>query len=92
MNSSQVGLRNTGWDFSIGGSSSTGTVRSVVRPPQVRDRKPEVPLSQSTPRKTTDSGNQRSSATGTVVLTSSEFSKKKDANYPGKKENYQADV
>ncbi|XP_076943789.1 uncharacterized protein LOC143614162 [Bidens hawaiensis] len=31
--------RNAGWDFSIGGSGSTGTVRSAVKPPQIRDRK-----------------------------------------------------
>ncbi|XP_021667290.2 uncharacterized protein LOC110655329 isoform X4 [Hevea brasiliensis] len=27
-------LKNAGWDFSIGGSQSTGTIRSAVRPPQ----------------------------------------------------------
>ncbi|KAF2286043.1 hypothetical protein GH714_009891 [Hevea brasiliensis] len=27
-------LRNAGWDFSIGGAQSTGTIRSAVRPPQ----------------------------------------------------------
>ncbi|XP_047950007.1 serine/threonine-protein kinase 24-like isoform X4 [Salvia hispanica] len=32
--SQATGLRNAGWDFSIGASGSTGTVRSVVRPPQ----------------------------------------------------------
>ncbi|KAL3849180.1 hypothetical protein ACJIZ3_011062 [Penstemon smallii] len=76
--SQATGVRNTGWDFSIGGPNSTGTVRSVVRPPQVRDRKPEVPLNQSTSR----SGNQRSSASGTM---------RKDANNLGKQENYHED-
>ncbi|KAL6999546.1 non-specific serine,threonine protein kinase [Sarracenia purpurea var. burkii] len=59
-------LRNAGWDFSIGGSSSTssGTVRSVVRPPQFRDRKPEVPHNHGIPRKALDAANQWSSASG----------------------------
>lgn len=87
-----MGLRNTGWDFSIGGSGSTGTVRSVVRPPQVRERKLEVPLNQSTSRKILDSSNQQSSASGTKLQTSSEFSTRKDANHLAKQENYHEDV
>ncbi|GFP79660.1 serine/threonine-protein kinase 24 [Phtheirospermum japonicum] len=86
--SQATGMKNTGWDFSIGGSSGTGTVRSVVRPPQMRNRKPEVQLNQSTSDKTSDSGNQRSSASGSAVRTSSEFSVRKDANHPAKQENY----
>ncbi|KAL7218282.1 hypothetical protein ACSBR2_011538 [Camellia fascicularis] len=53
-------LRNAGWDFSIGGAS-TGTVRSVVRPPQARDRKPEVLHNPGIPRKAPDDGNRWSS-------------------------------
>ncbi|CAL5390730.1 unnamed protein product [Camellia sinensis] len=53
-------LRNAGWDFSIGGAS-TGTVRSVVRPPQARDRKPEVLHNPSVPRRAPDDGNRWSS-------------------------------
>ncbi|KAL3652576.1 hypothetical protein CASFOL_002257 [Castilleja foliolosa] len=86
--SQATGLKNTGWDFSIGGSSGTGTVRSVVRPPQMRNRKPEIPLNQSTSDKTSDSGNQRSSASGSTARTSSEFSARIDANHPAKQENY----
>ncbi|KAL3333345.1 hypothetical protein AABB24_033429 [Solanum stoloniferum] len=70
-------LKTAGWDFSIGGSSSTGTVRSV-KPPQVRDRKPEVPLNQPTSRKNLDSGSNWSSASGTVHYTSSEGFNQKD--------------
>ncbi|XP_060191087.1 uncharacterized protein LOC132620429 isoform X2 [Lycium barbarum] len=70
-------LKAAGWDFSIGGSSSTGTVRSV-KPPQVRDRKPEVPLNQPASRKIMESGNNRSSASGTVLYTSSEGFNQKD--------------
>ncbi|KAK4714723.1 hypothetical protein R3W88_020630 [Solanum pinnatisectum] len=70
-------LKTAGWDFSIGGSSSTGTVRSV-KPPQVRDRKPEVPLNQPASRKNLDSGSNWSSASGTVHYTSSESFNQKD--------------
>lgn len=91
VRASQVtGLRNAGWDFSIGGSGSSGTVRSVVRPPQVRERKPEVPLNQSTSRKTLDTSNQRSSASGagTMLHTASELSTRKEDNDISKQENY----
>ncbi|GFZ05756.1 protein kinase superfamily protein [Actinidia rufa] len=62
-------LRNAGWDFSIGGSpgTSSGTVRSVVRPPQIRDRKPEVSHNHGVPRKAPDGGNQWSSASGSAL-------------------------
>jgi len=70
-------LKTAGWDFSIGGSSSTGTVRSV-KPPQVRDRKPEVPVNQPASRKNLDSGSNWSSASGTVHYTSSEGFNQKD--------------
>lgn len=73
-------LKTAGWDFSIGGSSSTGTVRSV-KPPQVRDRKPEVPSNQPASRKNLDSGNNWSSASGTILYNSSEgFSQKDDGD------------
>ncbi|KAK6134633.1 hypothetical protein DH2020_031643 [Rehmannia glutinosa] len=84
--SQPMGLRNTGWDFSIGGSTGTGTARSVVKPPQMRNRKPEVPLNQSTSEKSPDSGNQRSSASGSMLHASPEFSERKD-----KQENYDED-
>ncbi|KAK1416756.1 hypothetical protein QVD17_25872 [Tagetes erecta] len=48
--------RNAGWDFSIGGSGSTGTVRSAVRPPQIRDRKTE---NQATQKRNMDGGTRR---------------------------------
>ncbi|XP_011082702.2 serine/threonine-protein kinase svkA [Sesamum indicum] len=91
VSSQAMGLRNSGWDFSIGGSTSTGTVRSVVRPPQVRDRKPEVPLNQYTTKKILDTGTQRSSASGPMRHTSSELSTRKDANHLIKQEDYDED-
>ncbi|KAK9078239.1 hypothetical protein SSX86_002296 [Deinandra increscens subsp. villosa] len=48
--------RNAGWDFSIGGSGSTGTVRSSVRPPQIRDRKTDI---QATQKRNMESGTRR---------------------------------
>ncbi|KAI3774977.1 hypothetical protein L1987_49544 [Smallanthus sonchifolius] len=48
--------RNAGWDFSIGGSGSIGTVRSAVRPPQIRDRKTDI---QATQKRNTESGTRR---------------------------------
>ncbi|KAL4272491.1 hypothetical protein GQ457_13G003670 [Hibiscus cannabinus] len=48
-------LKNVGWDFSIGGPNSSGTVRSL-RPPQVRERKAEVANNRAIPR-TLESGN-----------------------------------
>lgn len=85
-------LRNAGWDFSIGGSpnSSTGTVRSVVKPPQARERKPEVPLNQATPRKHLESGSRWSSATGSASYDSPEPSGGRDARdaYRDDKQDY----
>ncbi|KAK6934240.1 Protein kinase domain [Dillenia turbinata] len=57
-------LRSSGWDFSIGGSQSTGTLRSAVRPPQARDKKLEDLNNQATSRKAPDSGNQWLPASG----------------------------
>ncbi|XVE50195.1 hypothetical protein DITRI_Ditri01bG0142500 [Diplodiscus trichospermus] len=49
-------FKNDGWDFSIGGQQSTGTVRSAVKPPQIRERKAEISYNQAIPR-TPESGN-----------------------------------
>ncbi|XP_022139482.1 germinal center kinase 1 isoform X1 [Momordica charantia] len=49
--------KNAGWDFSIGGPNSTGTVRSVVKPPQIRERKPDIPYGQAAPSRIPESGN-----------------------------------
>ncbi|KAK6134635.1 hypothetical protein DH2020_031560 [Rehmannia glutinosa] len=64
-----------------------GNCSSVVKPPQMRNRKPEVPLNQSTSEKSPDSGNQRSSASGSMLHASPEFSERKD-----KQENYDEDI
>ncbi|XP_022877464.1 germinal center kinase 1-like isoform X1 [Olea europaea var. sylvestris] len=92
QNSGQAtGLRNAGWDFSIGGSTGTQTSRNVVRPPQVRDRKLEVPSNQPTSRKNLESYNKGSSASGTMLYTSSEVSTRKEANHEMKQESYLED-
>ncbi|KAL5736382.1 hypothetical protein ACOSQ2_031170 [Xanthoceras sorbifolium] len=71
--------KNAGWDFSISGSQSSGTVRTSVRPPQARERKPEVSNNQATQRRTRESGNQGLSASGNALHESREGSFGKDA-------------
>nr|GEV33159.1 protein kinase superfamily protein [Tanacetum cinerariifolium] len=52
-----VRARNAGWNFSIGGgSTSTGTVRNAVRPPQIIDQKIDSPLNQATQKTTLAAG------------------------------------
>nr|GMD90197.1 germinal center kinase 1-like isoform X1 [Ipomoea batatas] len=58
-------FKSAGWDFSLGGSSGTGTVRSVVNPTKARDWKPEIPSNEAPSRKNTD-GVNLGSGTGTV--------------------------
>lgn len=58
------GGKNTGWDFSIGGVQGTGTVRTNLLPPQVRERKSENSHNQATPRRVADGGNSWLSASG----------------------------
>lgn len=70
-------FRSAGWDFSLGGSSGTGTVRSVVNPTQARDWKPEIPSNQAPSRKNADGVKQESSS-GTVLYKSSEVFSNKD--------------
>lgn len=69
--SGQGKLRNAGWDFSISSLQSTGTVRSAVRPPQAREKKPDVLFNQATPRKAPDSSSQWSSSSGNALHDSS---------------------
>ncbi|KAF8409210.1 hypothetical protein HHK36_005284 [Tetracentron sinense] len=78
-------VRNAGWDFSISGSPGTGTVRSAVKPPQVggaREKKSEVSYNQSTPRKTSDRGDQWLSASRSAIHESSDVSLAKEARDP----------
>lgn len=68
-------------------------MRSVVRPPQVRDRKAEVPLNQATPRRALESSTRWSSSGSTNNL--SEVSIGRDARDPHldeKQEHYHEDV
>lgn len=64
-------VNNAGWDFSIGGSQSSGTVRAL-KPPQARERRQEVTSNQISQRTTRASGNQWSSATGSTISEASE--------------------
>ncbi|KNA07931.1 hypothetical protein SOVF_167320, partial [Spinacia oleracea] len=67
-------LRNAGWDFSIGGSQSTGTVRSAVRLPPVRAKREENINNEASPRRPSDGDNQWVSASGNGLYESSEVS------------------
>ncbi|OIV92442.1 hypothetical protein TanjilG_25172 [Lupinus angustifolius] len=71
-------MKNSGWDFSIGGSQGTGTFRSVARPPQFRDKKTEVSHNQLTQRKAPDSGYQGASDNRSALNESLESSFGKD--------------
>ncbi|XP_042063695.1 germinal center kinase 1-like isoform X4 [Salvia splendens] len=79
VSSQATGLRNAGWDFSIGVSGSTGTVRSVVRPPQSSASGINLHTASeiSTRTQTNDPANQGNylededaSGTGTVIVRS----------------------
>ncbi|XP_043807145.1 serine/threonine-protein kinase 3/4 isoform X3 [Manihot esculenta] len=78
-------LRNAGWDFSIGGSQSTGTIRSAVRPPPVGEKKTEISYDKLT-RKNLESGNHLLSASGNALQESPEISFGKVAGDPNSDE------
>ncbi|KAI3789597.1 hypothetical protein L2E82_02397 [Cichorium intybus] len=72
-------VRNAGWDFSIGGAGSTGTVRSSVRPPQIRDRKTtEVLSNQGTQKKVPETGTRRSHNTSEASRREPDHDKRQD--------------
>ncbi|KAM7492569.1 hypothetical protein LguiA_035490 [Lonicera macranthoides] len=71
---------SAGWDFNVGGSTSTGTVRSAIKPPQARDKKPEVP--QPTSKRTLESGNRWTSAARSTSNNSSEVSVERETRDP----------
>ncbi|XP_010465472.1 PREDICTED: serine/threonine-protein kinase 3-like [Camelina sativa] len=64
-------VKNAGWDFSVGGSQSIGTVRAL-KPPQARERRQEVSSNHISQRTTRASGNQWSSATGSTTSEASD--------------------
>lgn len=78
-------MRNAGWDFSIGGSQSTGTIRSAVRPPPVGEKKTEISYDKLT-RKNLESGNHLLSASGNALQESPEISFGKVAGDPNSDE------
>ncbi|KAH9609195.1 hypothetical protein KSS87_002231, partial [Heliosperma pusillum] len=67
-------FRNQGWDFSIGGSQSTGTVRSAVRPPPVRAKREDTSNNVGTQRKNSDGDSQWHVSSGNGLYESSEVS------------------
>lgn len=68
-------FKNAGWDFSIGGSQGSGTVRSAVKPPPVRAKREEnLQNEAASPRRNLDSDNQWLSTSGNGLYESSEVS------------------
>lgn len=59
-------VKNAGWDFSIGASQGIGTVRAL-KPPHARERRQEVPSTQTSQRATRASGSQLSPTSGITV-------------------------
>ncbi|XVF78563.1 hypothetical protein PTKIN_Ptkin14bG0144400 [Pterospermum kingtungense] len=78
-------FKNAGWDFSIGGPQSTGTVRSAVRPPQARERKVEVAYNQAIPR-TPEGGNALNEFAGVSYVKDS-----RESYYDEHQDNYNDD-
>ncbi|KAG5235446.1 hypothetical protein OIU76_025484 [Salix suchowensis] len=75
-------FKNAGWDFSIGGSQATGTVRSAARPPQVREKKTDISYNKDAQRRASESGNHLMSASGNARQESLDLSPGKDARDP----------
>ncbi|XP_074311117.1 uncharacterized protein LOC141646990 isoform X2 [Silene latifolia] len=67
-------FRNQGWDFSIGASQSTGTVRSVVRQPPVQAKREDTLNNVGTPRRNSDGDSQWHVSSGNGLYESSEVS------------------
>lgn len=87
-------LRNAGWDFSISGSHGTGTIRTAVKPPQVREKKPEFSYNLSTPKRTAERSNHGFSASGSTLHESPEASPTRDAGdsyFDDRQDNYYDD-
>ncbi|CAI0441464.1 unnamed protein product [Linum tenue] len=75
-------LKNAGWDFSIGGSQSTGTVRSALRPPQVKEKKVDASFNKVSQRETLEHGNHLLSSSRNALQESTEPSRVKDSREP----------
>ncbi|CAL1386340.1 unnamed protein product [Linum trigynum] len=75
-------LKNAGWDFSIGGSQSTGTVRSALRPPQVKEKKVDASFNKVSQRGTLEHGNHLLSSSRNALQESTEPSRVKDSREP----------
>lgn len=75
-------MKSSEWDFSIGESEGTGTIRNASRPPQSRDKKTDVSYNQFTQRKALDSGYQGGYANRSAPNQSLESSVGKDPRAP----------
>ncbi|KAI4320728.1 hypothetical protein MLD38_034177 [Melastoma candidum] len=75
-------VRNSGWDFSIGGSQGTqgtGTIRTSVKPSLIQERKPENNYIQPSPRRAIESDYARVSSSGNAEQVPSESAFQKDS-------------
>ncbi|CAN1248961.1 Serine/threonine-protein kinase svkA [Linum perenne] len=87
-------LKNAGWDFSIGGAQGTGTVRSSVKPPQVKEKKLDSAYSKVSQRGTLERGNHLLASSGNSLQESTEPSRIKvsrDSFYDNHPDNFADD-
>ncbi|CAN1248962.1 Serine/threonine-protein kinase svkA [Linum perenne] len=88
-------LKNAGWDFSIGGAQGTGTVRSSVKPPQVKEKKLDSAYSKVSQRGTLERGNHLLASSGNSLQESTEPSRIKvsrDSFYDNHPDNFADDT
>ncbi|KAJ4826780.1 hypothetical protein Tsubulata_034766 [Turnera subulata] len=76
--------KNAGWDFNIGEAPTTGTVKSVLRPPQVREKRTDTSQEKVSQRRTYETGGHLLPPSGNALQESVETSSNKNARdlYP----------
>ncbi|KAL9441181.1 hypothetical protein AB3S75_019789 [Citrus x aurantiifolia] len=87
-------VRNAGWNFSLSESHGTGTIRTAVKPPQVREKKPEFSYNQSTPKRTAERSNHGFSASGSTLHESPDASPTRyarDSYFDDRQDDYYED-
>ncbi|KAH9802572.1 protein kinase domain-containing protein [Citrus sinensis] len=87
-------VRNAGWNFSLSESHGTGTIRTAVKPPQVREKKPEFSYNQYTPKRTAERSNHGFSASGSTLHESPDASPTRyarDSYFDDRQDDYYED-
>ncbi|GAY64132.1 hypothetical protein CUMW_231220 [Citrus unshiu] len=88
-------VRNAGWNFSLSESHGTGTIRTAVKPPQVREKKPEFSYNQYTPKRTAERSNHGFSASGSTLHESPDASPTRyarDSYFDDRQDDYYEDL